>query len=253
MLTLQSSHSLVSLKNLTKTYDGKHKALNDVSFNVSEGEFVAVVGLSGAGKSTLMRCINRLVEPSSGEVVFDGSNVMAARGRELRQLRSRIGMIFQHYNLINRTSVIKNVLHGALGRTPFYRSLFGLYSQHDKADAVKLLDRVGLTMQTHQKAGTLSGGQMQRVGICRAIMQRPRLLLADEPIASLDPASSTVVMDYLQAITRERGLACIVNLHQVEFAKKYATRIIGMKRGKVIFDGTPHELTDEIIEVIYED
>lgn len=242
---------LLTIENLSKTYDGKKVVLQDIQCNVYAGELVAVIGSSGAGKSTLMRCINRMVEPTQGTVVFDGKNVCLARGRALKKIRARIGMIFQHYNLIGRTNVLNNVLHGRLGETPFYKSMFGLYAKEDKIEAKKLIQTVGLTEQMHQKAGTLSGGQMQRVGIARALMQRPKLLLADEPIASLDPASSTAVMNYLKAAVDDRGLACVVNLHQVEFAKKYATRIVGMKDGIIVFDGKPEDLTDAMVQFIY--
>jgi len=244
--------SLLTIRNLTKTYDGKNFVLHGINMSVQQGELVAVVGPSGAGKSTLIRCINRMVEPTSGEVIFDQTNVEKASGRELRKIRARIGMIFQHYNLIARTNVKNNVLHGRLGETPFYKSILGLYSKADKLEAEELLKTVGLEGHMYQKARTLSGGQMQRVGICRALMQHPKLLLADEPIASLDPASATTVMEHIQTVTRQRGLACIVNLHQVDFAKKYATRIIGMKHGNIVFDGKAEDLTEDMISYIYE-
>jgi len=247
------SSPILTIRNLKKTYDGTNYVLHGLDLTVNPGEFVAVVGPSGAGKSTLIRCINRMVQPTTGEVTFDSISVEKASGYELRQIRARIGMIFQHYNLIARTNVKNNVLHGRLGETPFYKSLFGLYPKADKLEAEELLKTVGLASHMHQKAGTLSGGQMQRVGICRALMQRPKLLLADEPIASLDPASATTVMEHIQNAVNERGLACIVNLHQVDFAKKYASRIIGMKHGNIVFDGPPCDLTDEIISLIYED
>jgi len=210
---------LLKIRELTKTYDGKHLVLKGLSFDVYPGELVAIVGPSGAGKSTLVRCINRLVEPTSGEVVFDGVHVEAAGRRKLRQVRARIGMVFQQHNLIARTNVKKNVLHGRLGETSFLKSMLGLYSKSDNLEAEALLKTVGLENHMRQRAGTLSGGQMQRVGICRALMQRPKLLLADEPIASLDPVVAKTVMDYMQKVAHERGLTCIVNLHQVDFAK----------------------------------
>jgi len=243
---------LLRIRELTKTYDGKHLVLKGLNFDVYPGELVAIVGPSGAGKSTLIRCINRLVDPTSGEVVFDGTHVETANKRKLRQVRARIGMIFQQHNLIARTNVKKNVLHGRLGETNFIRSLLGLYAKADKLEAEALLKTVGLENHMYQRAGTLSGGQMQRVGICRALMQRPKLLLADEPIASLDPVSAKTVMDYMQKVARERDLTCIVNLHQVDFAKKYATRIIGLKNGKIVFDGPPGDFTDELEKYIYE-
>ena len=242
---------LLSIRKLTKTYDGKHLVLKGLNFDVSPGELVAIVGPSGAGKSTLIRCINRLVVPTSGKVVFDGVHVESAMGRKLRHIRARIGMIFQQHNLIARTNVKKNVLHGRLGETSFIRSMLGLYTEADKLEAESLLRTVGLEGQMHQRAGTLSGGQMQRVGICRALMQRPKLLLADEPIASLDPVAAKTVMDYMQKVAQDRGLTCIVNLHQVDFARKYATRIIGLKNGQIVFDGPPDDLTREMEAYIY--
>jgi phosphonate transport system ATP-binding protein len=250
-LTFPNSEPLLSIRGLRKTYDKKSFALKGIDLDVKAGEFVAVIGPSGAGKSTLIRCINRLVEPTAGEITFDGQSVTALNGRGLKALRCKIGMVFQHHNLIGRTPVLTNVLHGRLGETPLYKSLTGVYNREDKTEAMDLLATVGLREFVYQRADTLSGGQKQRVGICRALMQRPRLLLADEPIASLDPNSAAIVMECLKNLVNERGLTCIVNLHQVAFAKEYATRIIGLKDGVVVFDGPPGELTAEVEEYIY--
>nr|WP_218970492.1 phosphonate ABC transporter ATP-binding protein [Metabacillus halosaccharovorans] len=243
---------ILSIKNLVKVYGKDTRALNGISLDFYPGEFIVVIGPSGAGKSTFIRCINRLVNPSEGEVIFDGQHLEKLNGRKLRKERSKIGMIFQHYNLVGRTNVIKNVLHGQLSNIPLYKSLLGLYRHEDKQEAVELLKKVGLQDQIYKRADELSGGQMQRVGICRAILQRPKLLLADEPIASLDPLSANIVMQQLHTISNEKKLTCIVNLHQVDYAKKYATRIIGIKKGTVVFDGAPSQLTDEMIQNIYE-
>jgi len=243
---------LLSIKNLVKIYGKKTRALNGISIDFYPGEFIAVIGPSGAGKSTFIRCINRLVNPSSGEVIFNQEHMEKLNGRKLRKECSKIGMIFQHYNLIGRTNVIKNVLHGQLSNTPLFRSLFGLYRHEDKQEAVELLQKVGLQDEIYKRADELSGGQMQRVGICRALLQRPELLLADEPIASLDPLSATIVMQQLHTISQEKKLTCVVNLHQVDYAKKYATRIVGIKKGMVVFDGKPSQLTDDMIQDIYE-
>jgi phosphonate transport system ATP-binding protein len=245
------SDALLSISHLSKTYDDQHYALSEIELTVHRGEFIVVIGPSGAGKSTFIRSINRMIQPTKGTILFDGTDVLAAKGKKLKEIRSNIGMIFQHYNLIGRTNVIKNVLHGRLGKTPFYKSLLGLYKEEEKREAVDLLDEVGLTEQIYKRACDLSGGQMQRVGICRAIMQRPKLILADEPIASLDPNSANVVMSHLKTITHERAITCIVNLHQVDFAKKYATRIIGIKDGKIVYDGAPENLSDAQIATIY--
>lgn len=242
---------LLTLENLTKSYGKNTQALKGINLTINHGEFVVIIGPSGAGKSTLIRCINQMVPSTSGTVHFDGVAMEKAKGKELRQQRSKIGMIFQHYNLIERTNVIKNVLHGRLGQMSFLQSAFGRYKEEDKQEAYDLLVKVGLEQQIYKKAAALSGGQMQRVGICRAIMQRPKLLLADEPIASLDPKASETVMKYLKEITTERELTCIVNLHQVEVARQYASRIIGVRDGQVVFDGQSEDLTDTMIAHIY--
>lgn len=242
---------LIRFTNIKKEYGNGKVALKDIDLNITEGELVVIIGPSGSGKSTLVRCINKLVDATEGELYFDGVDITKTKGRELRGLRSKIGMIFQHYNLISRANVLKNVLNGKLGSVSFWTSTFGLYSQEDRHKAKKLLETVGLEDEIYQLAKNLSGGQMQRVGICRALMQDPKLLLADEPIASLDPKSSVIVMDYIKKVAEERGLTCIVNLHQVEMAKKYATRIIGINNGTIVFDDSPNKLTDEIIHDIY--
>jgi len=236
--------------NITKRYD--RSVLDSLSFAVQPGEIVGVVGKSGSGKSTLLRLLNLIETPDSGELLFDGKRIDPLNKKQLLHAQQEIGMIFQHYNLIGRTNVLKNVLHGRLGKIPFRKTAFGLYPEKDKQEAVQLLEKVGLQEQMYQRANALSGGQMQRVGICRAIMQQPKLILADEPIASLDPNAAKVVMKQLQEITQERQITCIVNLHQVDFAKAYATRIIGVKEGKIVFDGKPQELTEAMIAHIYQ-
>ncbi|MDR1329028.1 MAG: phosphonate ABC transporter ATP-binding protein [Oscillospiraceae bacterium] len=243
--------AILSIRGLRKSY-GAFEALRGVSLDFCPGEFAVVVGPSGAGKSTLIRCINRMIDPSYGEIEFNGVRMDALRGSGLRRRRSMIGMIFQHYNLIGRTNVIKNVLHGRLGHMPFIKSLFGLYPASDRLRAMELLEEIGLSGQRYKRADALSGGQMQRVGICRALMQEPRLLLADEPIASLDPKSAEIVMDHLKRMTEQRGICCIVNLHQVDFARRYASRVIGVKSGLVVFDGRPDDFTEDIARFIYE-
>jgi phosphonate transport system ATP-binding protein len=242
--------TLLKIKGLKKSY-GNFEALHNIDIEFKQGEFVVFIGSSGAGKSTFIRCINKMVEPTAGSLEFDGVDIAKLRGAALRKQRSKIGMIFQHYNLIGRVNVIKNVMYGLLGQVPLWKSLLGLYPEAEKRRAVELLDEIGLSEQMYKRADALSGGQMQRVGICRSIMQNPKLLLADEPIASLDPKSSEIVMDSLRQITNQRGLCCIVNLHQVDYARKYADRIIGMKAGEIVFDGKPEELTDAIVQEIY--
>lgn len=245
-------HTILKVEQLAKSYGGGTIALNGINIEVENGEFIAVIGPSGAGKSTLLRSINRLIEPTEGRITFMGDSVDQAGKKQLRAIRSRMGMIFQHYNLVNRLSVLENVLHGRLGQMSSLAGIFNRYSEADKQEALRLLANVGLDKEAYKRADELSGGQKQRVGVCRALMQRPALILADEPIASLDPKSSTVVMDALHRNCTERGIACLVNLHQVDVAKKYATRIIGIKAGKVVFDGPPSELTDSFTYFIYE-
>lgn len=244
--------SILEIKALKKFYTKDKMVLKGMDAHINEGEFVVVIGPSGAGKSTFIRCMNGMVNLSSGEIIFDGEEMSKLRGKKLRRARAKIGMIFQHYNLIGRTNVIKNVLHGKLGQVSFIQSAFGLYAEKDKQEAYQLLKTVGLSEHIYKKAKDLSGGQMQRVGICRAMMQNPKLLLADEPIASLDPKSAQLVMDLIYQMVKERDLTCIMNLHQVDVAKKYATRIIGIKDGQIVYDGRPEALTDAMINHIYE-
>lgn len=249
---MDDTNDLLVIENLTKSYDGVTNALDNANVTVRRGEFVSLIGSSGAGKSTLLRCINRLVKPTSGTVVFDGSNICCARGQKLRHARRRISMVFQHYNLVQRSSVIENVLQGRLGyKRPLEGSL-GIYTDEEKQQAVDLLKLVGLDCCTYMRADQLSGGQQQRVGIARAFLQDPLLILADEPIASLDPKSSRIVMEHLRWGADERGITVLASLHQVEYAKEFSDRIVGIRHGKVVFDGTPDELDDAMIASIYD-
>jgi phosphonate transport system ATP-binding protein len=244
--------ALLEIKGLTKTYTRPgEEVLHGVDLTVRAGEFVAVIGPSGSGKTTLMRCINRLITPNAGEIFFEGKPTIGLKGAKLRKLRTQIGMIFQDYNLIYRSNVMQNVLHGRLGQMGFFRSALGLYTREELQAAHALLVSVGLAEFMHVKAQNLSGGQMQRVGVCRAMMQNPKLLLADEPISSLDPASAKIVLDQIKALTESRGLTGIISLHQVAFAKAYAGRIVGLRLGEIVFDGKPEELTDDMAEFIY--
>lgn len=243
--------SLLKFEHIIKKYDNGVYALNDVSFEIKEGEFVVVIGPSGSGKSTLLRIINKLIECTSGNIVLEGEDICSKKGKSLRMLRRKIGMIFQNYNLVYRLSVMQNVLHGRLGYMSGIDGIIGRYKEEDKEEALSILAELGLEEFIYNRASDLSGGQKQRVGIARAIMQKPRLLLCDEPIASLDPSSAKTIMDILFQMTNKRNIACIVNLHQIDVAKKYASRIIGLSKGKIIFDGRPEELSDEIIEKIY--
>jgi phosphonate transport system ATP-binding protein len=225
--------------------------LNNISFNIEPGEFVVIIGPSGAGKSTLLRCVNRLIDISSGDVRFDGVSVPTLRGTALRRHRTQIGMIFQHYNLVNRLSVIENVLHGRLGYKGTLQGVFGLYSEDEKREAVRIIESLGLTEQIYKRCDQLSGGQKQRVGIARALVQNPKMLLCDEPIASLDPNAAKIIMDTLRDINQATGITMLVNLHQVDVAMRYASRIIGIQKGTVVYDGTPDNLSNEQIHQIY--
>lgn len=242
---------LLSVTDLKKTYNNQTQALKGVTFEVHEGEFLAIIGSSGSGKSTLLRCVNQLVRQTSGSIVFQGKAVETLSGKALKETRREIGMIFQHYNLIDRLTVIQNVLHGRLGYMGNAQGILELYSREDRMNAFRILERVGMAQEIHKRADQLSGGQKQRVGISRALAQNPSLMLADEPIASLDPVSSGIVMDTLHGICREDGISAIISLHQVDFAKKYATRIIGIRDGLIVFDGKPSALDDFTISEIY--
>ena len=236
---------------VTKRYGTETLALNEITIAVQPGEFVAIIGPSGAGKSTLLRCINRLIDITSGDIRFDGVSVPKLRGQALRHHRTQIGMIFQHYNLVNRLSVLENVLHGRLGYKNTIQGILGLYSEQEKREAVRILEMLGLEEQMYKRCDQLSGGQKQRVGIARALVQQPRMLLCDEPIASLDPSSAKIIMDTLREINRTLGITVLVNLHQVDVALHYAERIIGINRGKILYDGVPQALSNAQIYQIY--
>ena len=242
---------ILSFQNVTKQYPNGVKALSGVSFTVRQGEFISIIGPSGSGKSTLLRAINRLISVTQGQVLLDGEDVSRQKGKRLRNLRRKAGMIFQNYNLVYRLSVMQNVLHGRLGYLGGAKGIFGMYSEEDKRRALELLEELGLGEFCYSRASELSGGQKQRVGIARAIMQEPKLLLCDEPIASLDPSSAKTIMDTLEQMAKKHRMACLVNLHQLDVAVKYSTRILGLCKGKIVFDGPPQALTDQVIEQIY--
>jgi phosphonate transport system ATP-binding protein len=242
---------IVSLLNVSKTYvRGKLIALTDVSFDVGHGEFVVILGPSGAGKSTMLRCINRLAEPTSGRILLRGNEITSAP-RSLRTARREIGMVFQQFNLVTRLSVMMNVLSGRLSYRSTWRSLLYSFTREDRAIALECLEMVALGKKAFQRADTLSGGEQQRVAIARALAQRPKLILADEPVASLDPKIARQVLDYLKDASQRLGISVICNLHQVDFAREYAERIIGLSQGRLIFDGPPSALTDDILNRIY--
>jgi phosphonate transport system ATP-binding protein len=246
-----ASDALVTFTNVTKRFPNGHVALKEVSLSFRRGEFVVIVGLSGAGKSTLIRCVNRLVSPTSGRVLVDGQDVTALGDAGLRRVRARVGMIFQNYNLVRRASVLRNVLAGRLAYLPAWRTLLGLFPRPDVELALRSLARVGIPEKAYQRADTLSGGQQQRVAIARALAQQPRILLADEPVASLDPPTAHQVMRDLKRLSREENLLTLVNLHFIDMAQEYADRIIGLRAGEVVFDGPATGVTEATFEQIY--
>ena len=242
---------VLDVRHLSKVYDDGHHALRDVSFTVREGEFLAVIGLSGAGKSTLIRCINRLVEPSHGTVIYRGVDVTALPPKQLRATRRKIGMIFQHFNLVERRSVFINVLSGRLGGTPTLRSVAGMFTEQDRQDARRCLATVGLQDKERNRADELSGGQKQRVAIARALMQDPDLLLADEPVASLDPATAHSVLDYLRKANEELGVTILCNLHFLSLVREYASRVLALRQGELVYDGDSERIDRVWFKRIY--
>ena len=242
---------MLSVEALVKTYKSGDKALNGVSFTVPKGQVVGLIGPSGAGKSTLIRCVNRLVEPSSGRVLLNDQDLTALGPRALRRARRRIGMIFQEYALVERLTVMENVLSGRLGYVSFWRSWARRFPPRDIETAFRLLDRVGLDGRADSRADALSGGQRQRVGIARALAQEPELLLVDEPTASLDPKTSRQIMRLITEVCAERGLPAIINIHDVVLAQQFAQRIIGLRAGSVVFDGPPEALDTAALTSIY--
>jgi phosphonate transport system ATP-binding protein len=231
---------------------GAKAAVDRASFSIEPGRFVGVIGRSGAGKSTLLRMINRLADPSEGRILFDGVDVTALRGRELRQWRARSAMIFQQFNLVGRLDVLTNVLMGRLAGIPAWRSLMQLWPEDDKALAMSALEQFDMAALAAQRADQLSGGQQQRVAIARALVQEPDIILADEPIASLDPRNTRIVMDALLRINKHFGITVLCNLHSLDLARSYCDRLIGMAAGRVVFDGVPAALTDRIARELYD-
>jgi phosphonate transport system ATP-binding protein len=242
---------MLVIENLTKIYDNGFKALDNLSLEIPEKQFVAIIGLSGSGKSTLLRCINRLVDPTYGRIVWNGLDITAATDDELRHIRRRIGMIFQQFNLVKRSSVMTNVLAGRLGYVNPLYSVVNYFPKHERAKAMAALERVGIADKANNRASALSGGQQQRVGIARTLMQDPELMLADEPVASLDPATSHSVMKYLQLLNEEDGITILCSLHFLSLARTYADRVIALKDGKLAFDGLPKDIDNDRFRQIY--
>ena len=242
---------MIKFENVSVTYPGGVEALKDLDLTINDGEFVIIVGLSGAGKSTLLRTTNGLVMPTNGEVLVDEKRITTANKKELKEIRSNIGMIFQTFNLVNRTTVLKNVLTGRLNAVSTLRSTFGIWPNEDKDIAFKSLQQVEILEKAYVRASNLSGGQQQRVGIARALAQQPNVMLADEPVASLDPVTSRVVMKYLKKINEDLGITTIVNLHFLDLAKEFGERLIGLRDGELVYDGKIADVSDEDFQNIY--
>ncbi|OXL85446.1 phosphonate ABC transporter ATP-binding protein [Paenibacillus sp. SSG-1] len=242
---------MIEFDHVSKVYPNGTVGLRDINLTIKEGELVVIVGLSGAGKSTFLRSINRLNEISSGEIRVGGQSVTRAAGRQLRLIRRDIGMVFQNFNLIKRQNVLSNVLSGRIGYHSTLRTMLGWFPKPDVAIALEALNRVNIREKAYIRADQLSGGQQQRVSIARALAQEARVILADEPVASLDPLTTRQVMDDLKRINREMNITTVINLHFIDLAREYATRIIGLRAGEVVFDGTPEEATDEALAEIY--
>lgn len=242
---------MIEFKNVSKVYPNGTVGLKNINLTIGKGEFIVIVGLSGAGKSTLLRSINRLHEITDGQILIDGNSITAASGAQLRRLRRDIGMIFQSFNLVKRSSVLRNVLSGRVGYHSTLRTLLGLFPKQDVELALNALSRVNILDKAYSRADELSGGQQQRVSIARALAQEAKIILADEPVASLDPLTTRQVMDDLKRINQELGITTVVNLHFIDLAREYATRIIGLRAGEVVFDGPVAEATDEAFSEIY--
>ena len=242
---------MLEVNNLTKIYPGDVLALDNVSFKVEAGEFLAVIGLSGSGKSTLLRCINRLVEPTAGEIIWNGVDITKASQDEMLRIRRKMGMVFQHFNLVSRSKVLTNVLAGRLGYVNPFMSVFNRFPQKDIDLAMHEMERVGITDQAYKRADELSGGQQQRVGIARAMVQEPEMILADEPVASLDPVLAHTIMQYLEQINQEEGVMILCSLHFLDLVHRYADRAIALNDGLLMFDGPPGEIDDEKFKDIY--
>jgi phosphonate transport system ATP-binding protein len=242
---------MLQVEHLTKVYDDGTIALRDVSFEVPEGQFLAIIGLSGSGKSTLLRCINRLIDPTEGTILWKGEDITAASEEEMRRIRRRIGMVFQNFNLVNRSRVITNVLAGRLGYTSPALALANRFSRSDRERALAQLARFGLEGKDQNRTEDLSGGQQQRVGIARAMMQDPEMILADEPVASLDPVLAHSIMQYLEDINRSDGVTVLCSLHFLDLVHRYGQRVIALNEGRLVFEGLPSEIDDAMFKDIY--
>lgn len=242
--------SQIEFKDVTKVYPNGHVGLKNINLNIEKGDFAVIVGLSGAGKSTLLRSVNRLHDISSGDITIDGKSITKARGKQLLEMRRNIGMIFQHFNLVKRSTVLRNVLSGRVGYHPTWKMVLGLFPKEDKIKAMNALERVNILDKYDQRSDQLSGGQ-QRISIARALCQESAIILADEPVASLDPLTTKQVMDDLKKINEELGITILINLHFVDLAKEYGSRIIGLRAGELVYDGPASEADDDVFNHIY--
>lgn len=242
---------MIKFNNVNKVYPNGFHALKNINLEIEQGEFVAIIGLSGAGKSTLLRTINRMHDITDGELIVNGENVNDLKGKSLRKFRRHIGMVFQSFNLVTRTTVINNVLTSRVPDMPIYKSMIGVFSKEDKVIALEALDKVGILDKAYVRADQLSGGQQQRVALARTLAQKPEIILADEPIAALDPITATQVMDDFKRINEEMKISVLINIHHVDLALKYATRVIGIKAGEIVYDGPSNMVDSEILKQIY--
>ncbi|MCR5228990.1 MAG: phosphonate ABC transporter ATP-binding protein [Solobacterium sp.] len=242
---------MIEFIDVSKTYPNGTKGLQHVNLKIEQGEFIAIIGLSGAGKSTLIRTINRMIDITDGQLIVDGTDVMTLKGKSLRKFRRKIGMIFQSFNLVSRASVIKNVLSSNVPDMPWYKVLLGIYSREQKIKALEALDKVNILDKAYHRCDELSGGQMQRVALARTLAQNPTIILADEPVASLDPIMADVVMSDFAKINREMNISILLNIHHVDLALKYATRVIGVRAGHIVYDGPAANVTQEILDQVY--
>lgn len=243
---------MIEFKNVSKRYPNGFEALKNINLNIEQGEFIAIIGLSGAGKSTLIRTINRMHDITEGTLVVDGTDVMSLHGKALRTFRRHIGMIFQSFNLITRTTVIKNVLTAFVPDLPWWRATFGVFSKDEKISALEALDKVGILDKAYVRADQLSGGQQQRVALARTLAQNPQIILADEPVASLDPVTAKQVMDDFKRINRDMNRTVLINIHHVDLALQYAKRVIGIRAGEIVYDGSAENVTQEVLDAIYQ-
>ena len=242
---------LIEFKNVSKTYPNGVKGLKNVNLTIDQGEFVAIIGLSGAGKSTLIRTINRMIDVTEGQLIVDGVDVMTLHGKEMRRFRRKIGMIFQSFNLVTRSTAIKNVLTSMVPDMGFFKVLFGIFSKEQKLKALEALDKVGILDKAYTRCDQLSGGQQQRVALARTLNQSPSIILADEPVAALDPVTAHQVMADFQRINKELNISVLINIHHVDLALKYASRVIGIRAGEIVYDGPTSGVTQDVLDYIY--